>query len=92
MLFRSKDVEYESNVVMIKPEESIFFYTDGITEAFNNEEEQFNESRLVNSLLNNNSRSVVEIVSGVISDVQSFSNGGEQSDDITCLALKFFKQ
>lgn len=91
LLGAMKDAEYESNIVMLKPGETIFLYTDGITEAFNKEEEEFNESGLINSLLTKNPQSVNDIVNNVIKDVQSFSDGAEQSDDITCLALKFLK-
>jgi sigma-B regulation protein RsbU (phosphoserine phosphatase) len=87
-----KDVEYESNIVMLNPGEMLFFYTDGITEAFNTGDEEFQDSRLVDSLLNKNSQTVIDIVNSVINDVQLFSDGAEQSDDITCLALKFLKQ
>ena len=87
-----KNIEYESNIVKINPGETLFFYTDGITEAFNKETEEFNEIQLVNSLLDKNSQTVMDIVNSVINDVKSFSDGAEQSDDITCLALKFLKQ
>jgi serine phosphatase RsbU (regulator of sigma subunit) len=43
-------------------------------------------------LLSNNPQSVNDLVNNVINSVQSFSDGAEQSDDITCLALKFLKQ
>jgi sigma-B regulation protein RsbU (phosphoserine phosphatase) len=92
LLGAMKNIEYESNIVKINPGESLFFFTDGITEAFNKENEEFNETRLVNSLLHNNLQSVNNIVNHVFSVVQTFSEGTEQSDDITCLALKFFKQ
>jgi len=91
LLGAMKDMEYESNIIKINPGETLFFYTDGITEAFNKENEEFNETRLVNSLLDKNSQTVTDIVNGVINDVQSFSDGAEQSDDITCLALRFLK-
>ena len=55
MIGAFKDVPYESNVVMIKPGESLFFYTDGITEAFNKDEEEFQETRLAGILDNKNS-------------------------------------
>jgi len=86
-----KNIEYESNIIKINPGETLFFYTDGITEAFNKDNEEFNETQLVNSL-SDNPQTVIDIVNGVINEVQLFSNGAEQSDDITCLALKFFKQ
>ena len=87
-----KDVEYQSNVVMLKPGESLFFYTDGVTEAFNKDEEEFQETRLEKSLANRNSLNTDELVQRVFDDVQSYSEGTLQSDDITCVALKYLKQ
>jgi len=92
LLGAMKDAEYESNIAMLNPGDTLFLYTDGITEAFNKQDEEFDESRLVNSLLNKAPQSANDIINNVISDVQTFSDGAEQSDDITCLALKFFKQ
>ena len=86
-----KDVPYESNVIMLKPSESLVFFTDGVTEAFNKEDEEFGESRLEKVLEGKNSLSVNELIDHVFKNVQSFSEGVEQSDDITCLALKYLK-
>ena len=86
-----KEAEYQSNVVIIKPGESLFFYTDGVTEAFNKDAEEFHETRLEKSLANKNSLSVNELVEHVFKDVQAYSEGTEQSDDITCVALKYLK-
>jgi sigma-B regulation protein RsbU (phosphoserine phosphatase) len=86
-----KNVEYESNIVTIKPGESLFLYTDGITEAFNKESQEFNEARLEQCLLNKNGLTVIELIESVLGNVKTFSAGPEQSDDITCLALKFLK-
>lgn len=87
-----KDVMYESKVITLKPGESLFFYTDGITEAFNQNEEEYHESRLVVLLSDNYSNNTIELVDKVISNVEIFSNGVEQSDDITCLALQYLKE
>ena len=84
-----KDVTYESSVVMIKPGESLFFYTDGVTEAFNRENEEFGEIRLSQIIENKNNLNANELINHVFHDVQSFAKGIEQSDDITCLALKY---
>ena len=91
LLGAMKDVEYESNMTKISHGETLFFFTDGITEAFNKESEEFSDSRLVDSLLKNNLQSVNSIVNNVFIDVQAFAEGSEQSDDITCLALKYLK-
>ena len=84
-----KDSVYESNIIMLKPDDSLFFYTDGITEAFNRNEEEFGEERLGEALKNKNGHSVNDIVHQVIEGVRTFTEGTEQSDDITCLALKY---
>jgi len=91
MIGAMKDVPYESNVVMIKPGESLLFYTDGVTESFNKDGEEFHETGLEQILADKNSLSVNELVEHVFENVQSFSEGVEQSDDITCLALKYLK-
>jgi sigma-B regulation protein RsbU (phosphoserine phosphatase) len=91
MIGAFKDVQFESNVIMIKSGESLVFYTDGVTEAFNKEGEEFQESRLENVLEGKNSLNVNDLVQHVFDNVQSFSDGVEQSDDISCLALKYLK-
>ena len=86
-----KNVEYNSNIIVLNPGETLFLYTDGITEAFNKEEEQFQETRLENSL-KNKSLSSQELIESVIKNVKEFTQDSEQSDDITCLAFKYLKQ
>lgn len=86
-----KEAEYQSNVVIIKPGESLFFYTDGVTESFNKDAEEFQEALLEKSLTSKNSLNVDELVEHVFEDVQAYSEGTVQSDDITCVALKYLK-
>jgi sigma-B regulation protein RsbU (phosphoserine phosphatase) len=74
---------------MLQPGESIFFYTDGVTEAFNKENEEYKEASLERILEGRHSLSTNDLVTQVFEDVQHFTNGVEQSDDITCLALKY---
>ncbi len=92
MVGAMKDVPYESNVEMIQPGESIVFYTDGVTEAFNKENEEFKEKRLEEILINKNSLNTNDLVNEVFKKVNEFTDGVEQSDDITCLVLKYMKR
>ena len=87
-----KDAEYESNVIIVKSGESIFLYTDGVTEAMNKNEEEFEESRLLKCLSGKVNVSSQGLIQNVFDDVQNFANGKEQSDDITCLSLKYIKK
>jgi sigma-B regulation protein RsbU (phosphoserine phosphatase) len=90
LLGAMKIAQYESHVIMLNPGESLFFYTDGVTEAFNKDNEEYKESRLEKVLEGKHSFSTDDLVTHVFQDVQAFTNGVEQSDDITCLALKYF--
>ncbi len=86
-----EDAEYESSVINLKPGETLLFFTDGVTEAFDKNNNEFEEERLIEALKNNNGNSAMESVQYVFNTVQEFADGVEQSDDITCLALKYLK-
>ncbi|MGE5436808.1 MAG: PP2C family protein-serine/threonine phosphatase, partial [Syntrophothermus sp.] len=87
-----KDAQYESDTIQLQPDDSLFFYTDGVTEAFNTiKEEEFNEKRLFETLQNNHRISCETIVDNVVSNVRVFTDGIEQSDDITCMALRYMR-
>ena len=89
LLGAMKDSEYESNIITLKPDDYLVLYTDGVTEAFNKDDEEYEDERLINSLRNAGKENAGKLVEKVIADVQKFSEGVEQSDDITCLALKY---
>jgi len=86
-----KNVEYQSNVITLHPGESLLLYTDGVTEAFNKDNEEYKEARLEKVLEGKHSLNMNDLVMSVFENVRSFTNGVEQSDDITCLALKYIK-
>ncbi len=65
----------------------IAFYTDGITEAFNAEGEEFGEPRLAEALLRCREMSSREMLSAIVDEVRRF-NPGEQQDDITLIIAK----
>jgi sigma-B regulation protein RsbU (phosphoserine phosphatase) len=92
LLGAMKDAEYQSNVIMLQPSESLLFYTDGVTEAFNKENEEYKETHLEKVFEGKSSLNMNELITQVFDDVQTFTNGVEQSDDITCLALKYLKK
>jgi sigma-B regulation protein RsbU (phosphoserine phosphatase) len=82
--------EYQSNIILLKPGDMIFMYTDGVTEAMNTDEELFTEERLAECLSGKENFMPKDLIQIVFDEVRNFSNGIEQADDITCLALKFF--
>jgi len=82
--------EYQSNIILLKPGDMIFMYTDGVTEAMNADEELFTEERLAECLSGKENFMPKDLIQIVFDEVRNFSNGIEQADDITCLALKYF--
>lgn len=80
---------YEPATITMKPGETVVIYTDGVTEAFDGEENQFGEERLEQVLNGSAGESAEGMVGKVIDSVRAYSSGVEQSDDITCLALRY---
>lgn len=83
------DMEYESKKMTLKPNDVIFLYTDGVTEAMNPEHEQFSDEKLRQCLSNFKCGEIDDIIHGVRKEISTFVRGAAQSDDITMLALKY---
>lgn len=62
-------------------------YTDGVTEAFNDAEEEFGEQRLIETLRRHSELSSQHLVEAIVDDVQQFSPH-EQHDDLTLIVAK----
>lgn len=69
--------------------DTLFLYTDGVSEAQNAAGEEFLESRLEAALQGCQNLSLAQVTSRVVESVERFVDGAEQSDDITCLALRY---
>jgi serine phosphatase RsbU (regulator of sigma subunit) len=69
------------------PGDVLALYTDGITEAFNDAEEEFGEERLIEALVRYRELPSEDLFRSVIRDVQEFSRR-EQHDDITLIIAK----
>jgi sigma-B regulation protein RsbU (phosphoserine phosphatase) len=64
-------------------------FTDGITEAMNGHNQLFSDARLRAVLHHINGASSIELIRGVVGEVERFAAGAPQSDDITALALLY---
>jgi sigma-B regulation protein RsbU (phosphoserine phosphatase) len=68
--------------------DTLFLYTDGITEAENTAGNFYGKERLRAFLNSRGNFPVKELLPELRSDIEAFSGGAEQSDDITMLALR----
>ncbi len=62
-------------------------YTDGVTESFDDAQEEFGEQRLIEALRRHREHGAQPIVTSIVADIQRFSPG-EQHDDITLIIAK----
>ena len=65
----------------------LVLYTDGITEALNEEGEEFGEQRLIEALQRNNDLPSQAMLRSIVDEVREFSPR-EQHDDITLIAAQ----
>lgn len=80
---------YEKVRVKLEPGDTLVLYSDGVVEAFNDAGELYEDERLV-QLLNRAGKHLepTGIIDRVVQDVERHMGGGEQSDDISLIALK----
>jgi sigma-B regulation protein RsbU (phosphoserine phosphatase) len=69
--------------------DTVFFATDGITEATNPYGEEYETKRLEEFLADHRKSSVLEMVDRLIEDVESHSQNSRDSDDRAVLAFRF---
>ena len=82
------DFDYASGSEVIRPNETLFLYTDGLTDAVDLSGTLFGKDRLEGTLDGASRRSPAEIVDHVWSEIGSFSTGAAAADDMTCLVLR----
>ena len=80
-------IQYEQTTVALSPGDTILLYTDGVTDATNEEGEFFGLERLQVTFAGNPPRDSRAANEAVFEALQNFVGDVAQADDITCLAL-----
>jgi sigma-B regulation protein RsbU (phosphoserine phosphatase) len=85
-----EDIEYKNYIEKLESGEKLFLYTDGVTEAVDIHNNLYSNERLFKTL--NGFPREIELhaaLKGVKMDVDEFSSGAEQADDITILVIEY---
>jgi sigma-B regulation protein RsbU (phosphoserine phosphatase) len=82
-------INFQSKKIEIHPGEKLYLFTDGITEACNNEEMVYGSEKLENFLLQHLDVPIETIIKDTFIEVDAFVDGAPQSDDITLLAIAY---
>jgi sigma-B regulation protein RsbU (phosphoserine phosphatase) len=79
---------YTMKSVTLKPGDIAVLYTDGITEALNQEGEQYGRTRLISVLSGNHLKKAEELKNLIQKDLNDFTSFAQQHDDQTLVILK----
>jgi phosphoserine phosphatase RsbU/P len=85
-------IEFTSESMQLEQDDVLILYSDGVTEAFDAQEEAFGEERLLEQLARNPGQGATETAQSVLAAVRQHVRGAPQSDDITVLALRYTPQ
>lgn len=86
------NTEFDVCESQLKAGDTIFAYTDGITEALNANDEMYGEERLLTCLNKYHNEDIQKLADNVKHDILEFTNSVPQSDDLTMLIFKYNNQ
>lgn len=82
------DATYESGAVSLQPGDWLLIFTDGLVEAMNSRNEEYDEPRLLNVLQASVTATPDELMRRIMTDLDTFVGTTPQHDDVTCMLVK----
>ena len=80
--------QYQSDSVTLAPSDWLVIFTDGLVEAVNANEEQYDEPRLLDMLQAGTGATPNELLRRILAGVDAFVGTTPQHDDITCMVVE----
>lgn len=84
-----ENVPYKELSLTLQPGDSLFLYTDGVTESMDSEKNLFSDERLLAEIETLRNGDVEDIVNGIIASIKEHAKSEPQSDDIAMMMLKY---
>jgi phosphoserine phosphatase RsbU/P len=81
-------VQIAQKEVLLRPGDTVIFYTDGVTEAVNEDYDEFGLERLRLAALTAQERDAAGIMAAITSAIRDFAGETPQSDDVTLIVMK----
>jgi sigma-B regulation protein RsbU (phosphoserine phosphatase) len=83
-----KDAEFSIESVNLNSEDQIIFYTDGVTEIFDKDSNEYGFERLKRVILDSKNKSASELIEAVVESTRNYSNTKLYRDDFTLVVIK----
>lgn len=80
---------YQTRKIILNAGDMLLLYTDGVTEAIDENEEFYSDERLFTEVEKSGAAAPEDLTAEVLRSVQNFSGEARQSDDIAVLAIQF---
>ncbi|MBV8552083.1 MAG: SpoIIE family protein phosphatase [Acidobacteriaceae bacterium] len=79
---------YQEGALMLESGDIFVGFTDGISEAMNNQDEEWGEERLIPAIAANSAQPAAEIIPSLMAEADRFVSGAPQHDDMTLVVMK----
>lgn len=83
-----EDIRYRQSELMLEPGDVLYLYTDGVTEATDDNNNMYGDARLKAALDDSREAEPDSLLPAIKRDLDEFVKSAPQFDDITMLALK----
>ena len=81
--------EYSNYQIRLNPGDVLMVYTDGVPEASDPDQQFYGTDRLLRALNSAGGQTPEELIRTIRQDMDTFTSGAEQFDDITMLCVKY---
>jgi len=79
---------YNEGSVQLEPGDTLVAFTDGISEAMNEREEEWDEDRLIAAICESHNRTAADTIAHILDRVDAFTGGARQHDDMTLIVVR----
>ena len=80
--------QYAQGIVTLEPGDTMVLFTDGVSEAMNSVDEEFDEPRLIEAVRSGAGLRAVDLIDHIIRECDAFVAGAPQHDDMTLVVVK----
>ncbi len=81
-------LHYEEATVQLEKDDLLFLFTDGLSEAMNENDEEYTEERICKFIVSHREHDPQSILQNIVADVRTHDPSTPPQDDTTIIALK----